>query len=129
MTYNWSKEPDENVYEYRIVGSDAEDHRTRMNPSSSFTWEPFDPDELAQEAGEWEFHNCDGYELSWPQKIEVWKNGERLGLFSVEVEAVPQFSAIHLCESCDHGKHEGKCPRKNWTHKGSTACECLGVAA
>ena len=50
------------------------------------------------------FHNHDGWECSWPLNFRVWKeNGELIGDFKVEMEAVPEFYVIRITNE----------PRKN----------------
>lgn len=50
-------------------------------------------DFLAEDLAEDFFHNHDGWESSWPQELRVWKNGECVGVFDVDCEAAPSFSA------------------------------------
>lgn len=62
-------------------------------------WKPssYNHSSIAQIAAE-DFHsNHDGWEFDWPLEIELFTiEGERLGLFSVEMEAVPRFSATEM---------------------------------
>ena len=39
------------------------------------------------------YDNCDGWESSWPKTISVFKNDRLLGVYSVELEHEPTFSA------------------------------------
>jgi hypothetical protein len=57
-----------------------------------------DRSDRAVEAGEDYHHNHDGWEDSWPVEIELFdsEDGPCVGLFEVEREAIPSFSAREL---------------------------------
>ncbi|CAH3957884.1 hypothetical protein AAHD50_00895 [Enterobacter hormaechei] len=48
---------------------------------------------LAQDAALDYFDNHDGWESDWPLDIELFIDGESIGVFAVEMEHVPRFSA------------------------------------
>jgi hypothetical protein len=57
-----------------------------------------DPAYIAEEAAQ-DFHSDhDGWEADWPLTIAVMKDGEVLGKFTVEREAVPEFQAYEIKE-------------------------------
>jgi hypothetical protein len=59
---------------------------------------------VAEDAGENYHYHHDGWEDSWPVKIEVWNSvGKSLGLFTVDREAVPQFSASPTVDTAEQG--------------------------
>lgn len=48
---------------------------------------------LSQDAALDYFDNHDGWESEWPLDIELFIDGESVGVFAVEMEHVPRFSA------------------------------------
>ncbi|CTR47544.1 hypothetical protein ACVBBW_003510 [Escherichia coli] len=77
-------------------------------PEDAFFLDPRHIDELISE---WEleclsqdasldyFDNHDGLESDWPLDIELFIDGESVGVFTVEMEHVPQFSARKIPEA------------------------------
>lgn len=55
-----------------------------------------EPGYIAEEAAEDYYENHDGWESSWPLKIEVFSGFRSLGKFLVCIEHVPSFSAEEL---------------------------------
>ena len=55
--------------------------------------EPDEYDWLAEEVAEDYHANHDGWEDDWPVTFTIWKGDECLGKWSVDLEAVPSFSA------------------------------------
>lgn len=54
---------------------------------------------LVEKAADDYFDYHDGWESSWPMDIEIFSDGKSLGVFTVEMETVPQFSATKKPES------------------------------
>lgn len=58
------------------------------------TWNPENSDYIAEEVAEDYFSNHDGWESSWPTDFEIFDlDGNSLGVYSVELEHTPTFSA------------------------------------
>lgn len=55
--------------------------------------EPWEVEFLAEKAADDYFDNHDGWESDWPMDVEIFSDGKSLGIFSVDMETVPQFSA------------------------------------
>ncbi|CAH3713301.1 hypothetical protein CPT31_13190 [Enterobacter hormaechei] len=54
---------------------------------------------LSQDAALDYFDNHDGWESDWPLDIELFIDGESVGVFAVEMETVPRFSARKRAEA------------------------------
>lgn len=48
---------------------------------------------IAQEVAEHYWHNCDGWEAHWPMKFEIFADQASLGVFEVDMEMSPDFTA------------------------------------
>ena len=48
---------------------------------------------IIEEAAEDYFNNHDGWENNWPIRIELFIESESIGIYSVELESTPIFSA------------------------------------
>lgn len=58
------------------------------------TWSEEDLEYMAGDMAEDYFANHDGWEANWPQLIRIVSmGGKELGLFEVDMEAVPHFTA------------------------------------
>lgn len=50
-------------------------------------------DTLAEECANEFFSNCDGLERKWPITLELFDEDKRLGVYTVEMEMEPRFTA------------------------------------
>lgn len=62
---------------------------------------PYDWGYIAEECAEDYYHNHDGWECEWPQTVYLreTEEGPIVEVFSVDMEAVPQFSAYKPVEA------------------------------
>lgn len=59
---------------------------------TGFDWDEDDACLLAEECAQDYYDHHDGWESKWPLDIEVFRNNESLGLFTVEQDIEPVFS-------------------------------------
>jgi hypothetical protein len=62
-------------------------------------WDEDCPDYVAEDAGQDNYDNHDGWEDSWPMKFEIFSEGKSLGVYWVNMEAEPRFYANEVKES------------------------------
>jgi hypothetical protein len=75
-----------------------DDNVDPLDYSDSFelrsNWERNNVKYVAEDAAEDYYRNHDGWECSWPQVVHIWQeDGTFIGSCTVEMEAVPSFSA------------------------------------
>ena len=56
-------------------------------------WDIDDPEYMAEDAADHFYANNDGWESSWPVFFELYGDGVSLGVFEVDLEFNPTFSA------------------------------------
>lgn len=61
--------------------------------------EPWELALIAQEVAEHYWHNWDGWDHQWPKKFEVFADKKSLGVFEVDMEMSPDFTA-RRSDSC-----------------------------
>lgn len=60
-------------------------------------WDEDDADYIAADCGQNYYREHDGWEVIWPIEVTIWTlRGRKIGLFSVELEHEPTFSARPL---------------------------------
>jgi len=77
-------------YEYMVLDYGAEYPRDAVKISCG--WD--NPEDVAEEAAQDYWDNCDGWEASWPNTFEIFDEGKSVGKFVVEMEATPTFYTI-----------------------------------
>lgn len=69
-------------------------------------WSTDDPEYIADDAAEYDFYNCDGWENNWPVVFRIWsENGEEIGVFEIEMETEPVFRSSRVKKSGEN-RHE-----------------------
>lgn len=78
-------------YKYLVLDSDRNQEDAILFDSE---WDKNYPEQIAQDAADYEFYNYCGWELSWPIKIQLWDNLDiDIGIFEVDYEQIPRFWA------------------------------------
>jgi hypothetical protein len=86
----------EKTYKYAVL-EDHEHYEDAREFESK--WGPVDPEWIAEDAADYEYHDCDGWDRSWPLTFKIWdENGVELGSFLVDLEFDPTFSAHPVAE-------------------------------
>ncbi|MDI6637075.1 hypothetical protein [Pantoea dispersa] len=80
------------VIQYSAYTNSKPEHY--LDPRDVEDFDSFDLEEIAQEAAEDFYENHDGWEAAWPREIEIFADGLSLGIFEVEREFTPVFSAV-----------------------------------
>jgi hypothetical protein len=82
---------DKHNYKYVVVddGEELEDATTFGSK-----WGEEFPNYIVEDAAEYEYHNCDGWERDWPMTFKIWGMDDReLGVFEVGMDMSPTFVA------------------------------------
>ena len=84
---------DKPKYQYKYsVDSDGEGFEDATLFRS--TWDKDCLDYVAEDAAEYDYKNCDGWEREWPITFKIWSlDGVELGVFEVEMDMTPTFVA------------------------------------
>lgn len=86
------------VIQYYFAGYDIK-HAHYLDPREfEKPYEIYELETLADDAAEDLFDNHDGWESHWPLKLELFIDGESVGVFEVELEHVPHFSSTLVKE-------------------------------
>lgn len=81
------------VIQYSVNGASLK-HANYLCPRQLDDFEDtWDYEQLAQEAAEDYWENHDGWESHWPLNIELFADGNSVGMFEVVMEMEPTFSA------------------------------------
>lgn len=86
--------PDKNKYGFSIL-HDKTKPTEKPESDISTHWDiEEDPSYVAEAAAEFYHSDCDGWESSWPVTVQIFDEaGQSKGIFSVELEFDPTFSA------------------------------------
>ena len=77
-------------YEYMVLGYGAEYSRDAVKINCGW----IDPSDVAEEAAQDYWDNCDGWESNWPNTFEIFSDGKSVGKFRVQMESTPTFYTL-----------------------------------